>query len=173
MVLINKMARDYKYICHYCDLISQDNKLPVCGQCKQIRYCSVDCQRIDWYEGGHKAICNSIKRDNKIIDRIETLMERVDDLTHLNNDLTRRLSELEDSIQSKEPVENIEEDTDYIREAYIELSRLGDRETEPDYAEVEENSGYENGSCYGCELMMDGYTGRIYPNHHSCIRTTN
>jgi DNA repair exonuclease SbcCD ATPase subunit len=173
MVLINKMARDYKYICHYCDLISQDIKLPVCGQCKQIRYCSTDCQRIDWYEGGHKAICNSIKRDNEIIDRIERLTARVDDLSRSNNDLISRVCELEDSLQNKEPLEEIEEDTDYIREAYIELSRLGHGQSEPEYAEVEENSGYENNSCYGCELMMDGYTGRIYPNHHSCIRNTN
>lgn len=163
MVLIFNMARDYKYICHYCELITPTKKLSVCGKCKQIRYCSTDCQRNDWYQGGHKAICNRSKRDNEIIDHIKTLMTRVDDLTQSNNDLIRRVCELENSTPNKLPIEE-EEDKDYIQEAY--------RETGSEYAEFEENSGYENGSCYGCELMMNGVIPDI-PSHHSCIQTAN
>lgn len=167
------MSRDYKYICQYCGVISQDNKLPVCGQCKQYRYCSIECQKKHWYEGGHKDLCNSIKRDNNIIEYIETLTTRIDDLTRLNNDLSRRVCDLEGLIQNnnnnnKWPIEDIDDDDDdYVKESYIELSRLSHKEHDQEYADVEEVE--ENSSCYGCELMKNDYTGRFYPNHHNCM----
>ena len=38
-----------------------DNKAPRCGICKT-RYCGRDCQKMHWKQGGHKAICQEIKR---------------------------------------------------------------------------------------------------------------
>lgn len=161
------MPINEKYVCKQCWLLSAE-KLSVCGQCKDVYYCSRECQQTDWNEGGHKAICNGIKREkeikayiNALNAKIEILSNRVDELTYSNTDLLHRVYELE----NVENTEEEEEEHDYIREAY--------REIEPEYAPVEENSGYENGGCYGCELMMNGYTGTIYPNHHSCMRTTN
>jgi hypothetical protein len=166
------MTISEKYICKQCWLLSAE-KLSVCGQCKDVYYCSRECQQTDWNEGGHRAICNSIKRDKEIKSymnamnaKIEILSSRVDELTEANTDLLQRVYELEGRDNSEEEAE---EQEDYIQE----ISRLAYRETEPEYAPVEENSGYENGGCYGCELMMNGYTGTIYPNHHSCMRTTN
>jgi hypothetical protein len=163
------MPIDEKYICKQCDAVSSEEEFSACSQCKEARYCSVKCQRIDWTEGGHRAICNGLKRDKEIIsyidalnEKIETLSSRVHELTKANTDLLTRVYELEVSALEHEE-EHIEE-RDYIREY---------RETEPEYAPVEENSGYENRGCYGCELMMNGYTGTIYTNHHSCMRTTN
>ena len=169
------MPIDEKYICKHCDAVSSEEEFSACSQCKQVRYCSVECQRIDWTEGGHKAICNGLKRDKEMMafidllnEKIEILSSRVDELTLSNMDLLRRVYDLEHVENNEE-----KEETDYIREANIELSRTAYRDSEPEYAPVEENSGYENGNCYGCGLMMNGYTGTIYPNHHSCMRTTN
>jgi hypothetical protein len=164
------MPINEKYVCKQCWLLSAE-KLSVCGQCKDVYYCSRECQQTDWNEGGHKALCNQIKRDkdikayiNELNTKIEILSSRVDELTYSNTDLLHRVYELEDGYTEEE-----EEEEDYIQE----ISRSAYREIEPEYAPVEENSGYENGGCYGCELMMNGYTGPIYPNHHSCMRTTN
>ena len=37
-----------------------EKKLPKCEKCMQIRYCSVECQSIDWKYGNHKALCRQI-----------------------------------------------------------------------------------------------------------------
>jgi len=165
---------DEKYICKQCDAVSSEEEFSACSQCKQARYCSVACQRIHWIEGGHKAICNGLKRDKEMMtfidllnEKIEILSSRVDELTLSNLALLHRVYELE-NVENNE-----EEERDYIREANIELSRTAYRDSEPEYAPVEENSGYQNRDCYGCELMMNGYTGMIHPNHHSCMRTSN
>lgn len=150
------MPIDEKYICKQCDAVSSEEEFSACSQCKQARYCSTECQRLDWTDGGHKAVCNGLKRDKEIMDYIETLSRRLDELT-------QRIYELE-NVENNE-----EEEKDYIRE----ISELAYREAEPEYAPVEENSGYQNDGCYGCGLMMNGYTGTIYPNHHSCMRTSN
>ena len=34
-----------------------------CGKCKVVRYCSVECQRLDW-QNGHQASCME-KKDDK------------------------------------------------------------------------------------------------------------
>jgi len=168
------MPIDEKYICKQCDAVSSEEEFLACSQCKQARYCSVACQRIDWTEGGHKAICNGLKRDKEMMtfidvlnEKIEIISSRVDELTLSNLALLHRVYDLE-HVENKE-----EEERDYIREANIELSRMAYRYSDPEYAPVEENSGYQNGDCYGCELMVNGYTGTIHPNHHSCMRTTN
>ena len=38
-----------------------DHKAPRCGICKT-RYCGRPCQKLHWQQGGHKAICQEIKR---------------------------------------------------------------------------------------------------------------
>ena len=41
--------------CSWCKATS--SKLLKCGRCKLRAYCSQDCQRRDWREGGHKQAC--------------------------------------------------------------------------------------------------------------------
>ena len=38
-----------------------DHRAPRCGICKT-RYCGRPCQKLHWQQGGHKAICQEIKR---------------------------------------------------------------------------------------------------------------
>jgi hypothetical protein len=46
------------YSCHYCSKIETLYALSKkCGDCKKIRYCSVECQRNDW--SAHKLTCKS------------------------------------------------------------------------------------------------------------------
>ena len=48
-----------KKTCQQCKNHSE-KKLPKCEKCMQIRYCSVECQSIDWKYGNHKALCRQI-----------------------------------------------------------------------------------------------------------------
>ena len=43
--------------CTCCGKNAVGHKLYRCSRCKNAYYCSVDCQRLDWKKGGHKAIC--------------------------------------------------------------------------------------------------------------------
>jgi MYND finger len=41
--------------CSYCYL--QTETLYTCGKCKKRKYCSKDCQKLDWKGAGHKVYC--------------------------------------------------------------------------------------------------------------------
>lgn len=56
---------------------------------------------------------------------------------------------------------------DYIKEGQNLLAEL------PLTAPIETINGYDNGNCYGCDLMMKGCTKVIHPHHHTCLRRTN
>ena len=36
-------------------------KLKACGRCMSVRYCSQECQKKHWGEGGHKAACPQLR----------------------------------------------------------------------------------------------------------------
>ena len=36
-------------------------KLKACGRCRSVRYCSQECQKKHWGEGGHKAACPQLR----------------------------------------------------------------------------------------------------------------
>ena len=105
------MPIDEKYICKQCDAVSSEEEFSACGQCKQVRYCSTECQRIDWTEGGHKALCNGLKRDKEIMDYIDTLNEKIETLTSRVDELTQRVYDLE-NVEDRE-VNSEEEERDY------------------------------------------------------------
>ncbi|KAF7363050.1 MYND-type domain-containing protein [Mycena venus] len=46
-----------------CGIIDQRKRFRVCSICRRRYYCSEDCQRIDWTEGGHKAGCDVLYTD--------------------------------------------------------------------------------------------------------------
>ena len=37
-------------------------KLKACGRCLSVRYCSQECQKKHWGEGGHKAACPQLRK---------------------------------------------------------------------------------------------------------------
>ncbi|VDB87109.1 unnamed protein product [Peniophora sp. CBMAI 1063] len=43
------------------DPATRTSKLLQCAGCGQARYCSKECQRIDWKTGGHKRVCRRLK----------------------------------------------------------------------------------------------------------------
>ena len=40
-------------------------KLKACGRCLSVRYCSQECQRKHWGEGGHKAACPLLREKSE------------------------------------------------------------------------------------------------------------
>ena len=40
-------------------------KLKACGRCMSVRYCSQECQKRHWGEGGHKAACPQLRERRK------------------------------------------------------------------------------------------------------------
>ena len=40
-----------------CAVCGSETALSDCTRCKGARYCSKDCQRIDWKTGGHREMC--------------------------------------------------------------------------------------------------------------------
>ena len=51
------------YACSYCQRLANlsENGLKQCSKCLSVAYCSKDCQRNDWKEGGHKLECTEEK----------------------------------------------------------------------------------------------------------------
>ena len=49
--------------CDWCGELPSDHaKLKRCAACSSVSYCSRECQRKDWREGGHKRDCEVLKR---------------------------------------------------------------------------------------------------------------
>ncbi|KAJ6562216.1 hypothetical protein B0H19DRAFT_1233920 [Mycena capillaripes] len=46
-----------------CAAIDQRKRFSMCSVCRRRCYCSADCQRIDWTEGGHKTACEILYID--------------------------------------------------------------------------------------------------------------
>ena len=46
--------------CSRCRTSRAAEFIKLCGGCHTTKYCSVDCQRADWREGGHKLECKKI-----------------------------------------------------------------------------------------------------------------
>jgi TPR repeat protein len=42
-----------------CEVVGLLKDFMVCPQCKNARYCSDACQKVDWNAGGHKATCGT------------------------------------------------------------------------------------------------------------------
>ena len=45
-----------KYSCYYCNIYKYKEDLKKCGKCYSVRYCSIACQKRDWY-AKHKSEC--------------------------------------------------------------------------------------------------------------------
>ena len=40
-------------------------KLKACGHCLSVRYCSQECQKKHWGEGGHKELCSQLREEGE------------------------------------------------------------------------------------------------------------
>ncbi|CAF1228986.1 unnamed protein product [Adineta steineri] len=54
-IILHGDTHNVKDMCRYC---TEANASHICGKCKLARYCSKECQTIDWKQCGHKLICN-------------------------------------------------------------------------------------------------------------------
>merc|ERR1712039_62538 len=52
-------------LCYYCACSAQEACLTLCGGCKQVRYCSRDCQRNDWPQ--HKMWCQRSEEEVRAV----------------------------------------------------------------------------------------------------------
>ncbi|KAJ7190266.1 hypothetical protein GGX14DRAFT_606091 [Mycena pura] len=46
-----------------CGLIDERRRFSVCAACRSRYYCSVECQRSDWREGGHRHACETLSTE--------------------------------------------------------------------------------------------------------------
>ena len=54
-------SMDRVVVCDYCNVIDIDPVYyEICSECRQRKYCSTNCQYLDWTKGGHKQKCNVI-----------------------------------------------------------------------------------------------------------------
>jgi hypothetical protein len=44
-------------VCAHCKKAGELGTMKFCGRCHRVYYCSVECQRMHWRRGGHKAVC--------------------------------------------------------------------------------------------------------------------
>jgi len=51
-------------VCAFCQKSEGEAKFDFCSVCKQVYYCSKDCQKKDW-KANHKAVCEKLKEDAK------------------------------------------------------------------------------------------------------------
>jgi hypothetical protein len=54
----SKVQHPNMTVCTWC--CSEHRNLKVCTNCKSVKYCSKECQKLDWKLGGHKALCPHI-----------------------------------------------------------------------------------------------------------------
>merc|ERR1719468_698022 len=52
-------------LCCYCACSAQESCLTLCGGCKQVRYCSRDCQKKDWPQ--HKIWCQKSEEEVRAV----------------------------------------------------------------------------------------------------------
>jgi hypothetical protein len=54
-------------VCHNCQehRRQEQEKLLKCGACKKVFYCSKECQKTHWKQGGHREECSKLKGDRK------------------------------------------------------------------------------------------------------------
>ncbi|KAJ6587521.1 hypothetical protein DFH09DRAFT_1427589 [Mycena vulgaris] len=45
-----------------CGLIAEKTEFWRCSECQRVYYCSQNCQKLDWVEGGHREACGSIQK---------------------------------------------------------------------------------------------------------------
>jgi hypothetical protein len=49
-------------VCHNCqEDRKEQEQLLKCGACKKVFYCSKECQKIHWKQGGHREECSKLK----------------------------------------------------------------------------------------------------------------
>ncbi|KAJ7184947.1 hypothetical protein C8R46DRAFT_1343919 [Mycena filopes] len=81
-----------------CSFVGAKSKFRCCSACTGTYYCSPDCQRIDWREGGHRKICRHIRAHSiasprvgkRDITFIRTLLD-YDYAAHSNEIFTRHI----------------------------------------------------------------------------------
>jgi hypothetical protein len=44
-------------VCAHCKKVGELDSMKRCGRCRRACYCSVECQKLHWGEGGHKKVC--------------------------------------------------------------------------------------------------------------------
>jgi hypothetical protein len=44
-------------VCAHCKKVGELDTMKRCGRCRRACYCSVECQKLHWIEGGHKKVC--------------------------------------------------------------------------------------------------------------------
>jgi len=64
-------------LCHNCACAHEDAQLQLCNGCKQVRYCSAECQKKDWSR--HKLWCKKSKEDVEDLLIEKGLLELRDD----------------------------------------------------------------------------------------------
>ena len=51
---------------HSCRVCGESLRpLKLCSMCKSVHYCSRECQKLDWRDGGHKDECKEIQEEGK------------------------------------------------------------------------------------------------------------
>jgi len=61
----SSVAKPTEYKCNYCTKKSTNHAFKQCSGCKQVHYCSPECQEYDWEF--HKNICNYITGKHKLV----------------------------------------------------------------------------------------------------------
>ncbi len=55
-----KILQKFPISCHMCGKFEKESTLLLCGRCKRVRYCSVECQREEWKV--HKTSCTPAEK---------------------------------------------------------------------------------------------------------------
>lgn len=66
-----KRAQDSMLVCGRCKIghealrLETGRELLVCSGCNKAKYCSKECQKVDWKDGQHKGMCKMMKNPDK------------------------------------------------------------------------------------------------------------
>lgn len=111
-----------------CRCCGEPNALHVCGRCKRARYCSKECQIMDWKLYEHKLICINRVGEEKSFKLDELTAQKLDDQKEGS---TQVRLELNKSVQERDTIQtHVDACKPGIRSGQREIKRYSDQSSQ-------------------------------------------
>jgi hypothetical protein len=144
-----------------------------CASCQSVFYCSKECQRAAWKQGGHKQTCPTMKEDcDQLAEQVLHMMEyKSNDIDHSHYDMLDMAGPYKAAVQKglhKELLKIFQEDLEEVNDRWYDTrmisSKTGTAMCALFRGERYEGRGVKSRSFACC----DGHRIKMYVESHPC-----